>query len=52
MDDKRLVANVDYSADSAARPEGSHSTGVVLDSPMVIAVFNFLYFFKVKDKVN
>ncbi len=45
MDHERLVADVDDSADSAARPEGRHGSWVVLDRSVVVAVLDFLFFF-------
>lgn len=43
MDHERLVANVDDSADSAARPEGRHGSWIVLDRSVVVAVLDFLW---------
>ena len=44
MDDKRLVANVDDPADSAACAERCHSSRIVLDRTVIVTVFDFLFF--------
>ena len=42
MDNKRLVAHVDNSADPIARVEGSGRSGVVFDCTVVVAVLYLL----------
>ncbi|EFA09758.1 hypothetical protein TcasGA2_TC011897 [Tribolium castaneum] len=42
VDDERLVAQVDDAADAVARVEGGRGSGVVLDGPVVVAMFDIL----------
>lgn len=42
MDDERFVADVDDSADSAARAEGSHRAGIILHRSVIVAVLDLL----------
>ena len=42
MYDEGLVANVNYARHPIARVEGSGSSWIVLDSAVVVAVFDFL----------
>ena len=44
VNDERFVANVDNSADSAARTERGNGSGIILDRSVIVAVFDFLFF--------
>ena len=43
MDDECFVANVDNTADATAGPERCHSSWVILDRSVIVAVLDFLF---------
>lgn len=42
MDHKRLVVDVNHTADSVAGSKRGQSTGIVFDDSMIVAVLDFL----------